>query len=509
MALVIGDSVLGCTILKELGAGATAAVYLVRHESSGGHYALKVLEHTSEDIRVRMVDEGEAQSRLKHPNIVNVHEILEIDGQPALLMDYIDGPSLEAVLESSGRLSLAAADGVAVGLLAAMAHAHAAGIIHRDLKPGNILLERSGALWIPKVADFGVAKILGRDEGRGRARTQTGSALGTPAYMAPEQIRDAKSIDVRADLYSLGTIFYEMLCGEPVFPGEDLLTIFSAVVSAQYEPLENRVPDLPDRMQTVVERCLSLDPDDRYPSCRVALEAWQAYAVPNRPIGIVKPTALAGVKDSAVLPPVGTALPTVLPQLETRQSKSRVIAALALVAVWAIVFPGMQVASGLTSAEIPDLEDLWEDPEPSASGELMGWLRGGDDGQSAVAWEIILSRWDAGIDDPEDALVAFATEGNRPRHHRAMEAVATRGDPWRLLVVLDHRSSNMRAAAIETIVLAAADTDREAELEPIFAERLKHESSLRVQRQLSDELQRIRTNHGRDYDGVPVRSRLR
>ncbi len=503
MPLAIGETINGCTVLQRLGAGATACVHLVRHEASGVLYALKVLEHTSEDIRRRLVDEGKAQRQLKHPNIVDVFDIMEVDGQPALLMEYVDGPSLESVLEQ-GPMSIASADGVAVSLLAAMSHAHSLGIIHRDLKPGNVLLQRLGTLWYPKIVDFGVAKILGRDQNQGRVRTQTGSALGTPAYMAPEQIRDAKNIDVRADIYSLGAIFYEMLTGQPVFPGEDLLTIFAAVVQGEYIPIREAAPHVPERMAMVVDRCLLIEPADRFPSCRETLSAWQsckgilrATPLPVSPVTVGPPTTVAKPRPFSLGP---------LPRIREVHTLLRPIAALSLVAVVGMLVPGMQDAIGLPSVDIPDTEMLATDAD--ATGQLMDWLRHGDDGQSALAWEILLARWDAGTDDLEQDMLAFAGEGSRPRNQRALEAITTRADPWLLVDFLEHADPDMRVTALDALVGAVADTDRETELEPILAERRRNEKNLRVQHRLTEELKRLRGKHGRDYQGIPVRTRL-
>ena len=509
MGLEQGESIHGYTVLKEIGSGATASVYLVREDQSGKNFALKVLDRTSEDIRRRLIDEGRAQAKLQHPNIVQVFDTVEVKGQPALLMEYVHGPSLEWLLEEKGPLSIAAADCVAVGLLAAMTHAHSMGIIHRDLKPGNVLLQRVGMLWTPKIADFGVAKILDRGLAKGRARTQTGGALGTPAYMAPEQIRDAKSVDVRADIYSLGTIFYEMVTGEPVFPGDDLLTIFTAVVAGGYISAKKRVPELPDRMNEVIDRCLEPVPDDRFPSCREALQAWQVYEVPSRPSPLSKNRTLetSGLRQSPM-------------RAERRRESSvlvfekrrpvrrflRPLAILAAIGLVGVMIPGLQVANGLQSDEMPEIDVTASEVEVTY--ELLYWLRHGEDLQSQQSLEKLLDRWDAGYDDVETELLTFAGEGDLPRHQSALNALIERVDPWRLTALIDHRDADVRLLVVGVLVDEAATSQREPELEPLLTEQWKKETSARVQRRLAEELKRIRQKHGRVHDGVPVRSRL-
>jgi len=511
MGLAQGETIHGLTVLKVMGVGATASVYLVRNEKTGTNCALKVLERTSDEIRRRLVDEGRAQAKLRHPNIVQVFETVEIKGQPALLMEYVHGPSLEWLLAEKGKLSIAAADCVAVGLLAGMTHAHGMGIIHRDLKPGNVLLQRVGMLWTPKIADFGVAKILDLDLAKGRSRTQTGGALGTPAYMAPEQIRDAKSVDIRADIYSLGTIFYEMLTGEPVFPGDDLLTIFTAVVAGSYTPAQIRVPDIPSRMNNVVERCLRSEPDDRFPSCREVLHAWQVYEVPSAPSPLMKggpfsastrrATPRKGARDRASSGLVFT-------KRKSWRRLLRPVAALTVLALIGLLIPGMQVASGLPSVDGPNFQALAKSARTDANYELLYWLRHGEDAQSDLALDALLERWDAGHHELEIEFLTFVGEGERHRHQRALGMLVDRVDPWRLVGLIDHANPEVRLLIVDVLVHSAAESGREPELEPVLTSRWKKETSVRVQRRLAGELKRIRGKHGRVHDGVPVRAGL-
>ena len=266
------------TLEKLLGRGGVAHVYLVRHNELGSLHGLKVLQMPFGMHRDRLLREGQVQSMLDHPNIVNVTDVVDLDGAPGLVMEFIRGPSLDGYLESA-RLSLDQTDVLGRGILAGVACAHERGLVHRDIKPGNILLAPTPEGPIPKITDFGLAKLLsvpGQVSG-----TRTGVAIGTPAYMAPEQIRDAKTVDARADVFSLGGVLYEMLAGVRPFTGADTMTIFQAVTSASYAPLHERIPE---RMRHAVEGALCADPKDRWPDAAAMAAVWAGdEAAPTPP----------------------------------------------------------------------------------------------------------------------------------------------------------------------------------------------------------------------------------
>jgi serine/threonine protein kinase len=187
-------------------------VYKVMQPGLGRVAALKVMmpELAKDPAFVeRFTREGRALARLQHPNIVSVFDIGETGGYCWLLMEYVDGVNLRQVMQS-GSLSPKDALQIIPGVCAALEYAHGQGVLHRDIKPENILLDGAGRV---KIADFGVAK-LSEGEGRRVTLTVSGSSLGTPAYMAPEQIERPQDVDHRADIYSLGVVFYEMLTGE-------------------------------------------------------------------------------------------------------------------------------------------------------------------------------------------------------------------------------------------------------------------------------------------------------
>ncbi|MBX2801707.1 MAG: serine/threonine protein kinase [Myxococcales bacterium] len=269
MKLEVGQVVQGYRVERPLGAGGTAVVHLVTHVEAGTQHALKVLSISSPAIRERMLREGRVQSTLQHANVVAVDDVLELQGAPALLMEFVEGPSLEAALKRY-RLTMSDAELLFAGILDGVRAAHAAGLVHRDLKPANVLLARTPEGFVPKVTDFGLAKMLVHQPGA--AHTKAGISMGTPSYMAPEQIRDARSVDQRADIWSLGCLLYELTTRQRAFPGDQALAIYNAVVDADYLPPRRHVPELPDRINQAILGCLRLDPGDRMPDCDTLAE---------------------------------------------------------------------------------------------------------------------------------------------------------------------------------------------------------------------------------------------
>ena len=217
-----------------IGQGGMAVVYRVRHQQLGTLHALKVLMLPARSIRERLIQEGQVQARLRHPNIISVTDLVDVDGAPGLVMEYVPGPSLDGLLRQAA-LTVDQADLLARGLLEGVAAAHDFGLVHRDLKPGNVLLEVRKDRLIPKITDFGLVKLVGAADAGGSMKTRSGLAMGTPCYMAPEQIRNAKGVDARADVFSLGALLYELVTGQRAFDGEDTFEIFSAVTSGYYE----------------------------------------------------------------------------------------------------------------------------------------------------------------------------------------------------------------------------------------------------------------------------------
>ena len=294
---------------KEIGSGSTSVVYRVRRPGVAQWMALKVLSHGHPEVVSRMLREGELMAALDHPNIVRLYEVLDVDTRLGLVMEWVSGPSLERWIPTRGAAPLAVRHAVAEQIVAGVAHAHRAGLVHRDLKPANVLLELRGAE-PPKarITDFGLAKVIG---GRGRpSHTQTGHALGTPRYMAPEQIRSAKHVDSRADVFSLGCVLYEIYCRRMTFPQTDMLSVFNAVCNGDFtDPAE--FTDVPPHVANVIRMALALEPSKRpvdaadlhrrlWPDANATVVESRSSVVPPRRVRTPEPSGWAEVAAMGV-----------------------------------------------------------------------------------------------------------------------------------------------------------------------------------------------------------------
>ncbi len=257
-------------IERELGRGGMATVYLARDERHGRPVALKLLrpELVPDDgpsrAAARFHREIELAARLSHPHILPLYDSGAADGLLYYVTPYIDGESLRSRLKRSGRLPLPESLGVLRDVARALAYAHRQGLVHRDIKPANILLSQEGDAL---VADFGVAKALAAAQGVAGTQeaelTEGALILGTPAYMAPEQVIGDPGIDHRADLYALGAVGYELLTGAPPFAGRPRHEQLAAHLSEMPSPVSVRQPDLPEMLAALVDRLLSKRPADR------------------------------------------------------------------------------------------------------------------------------------------------------------------------------------------------------------------------------------------------------
>jgi serine/threonine protein kinase/WD40 repeat protein len=259
-------TVAGYEILKELGRGGMSVVYLARHVSLERLTALKMILDADPEYRKRLYAEAQAVARLDHPNIVHIYDIGEHQGLPFLALEYVKGGSLHDRINKSPQPIRAAAELVET-CARAMHYAHQQGIIHRDLKPANILLqqqvtkETTSAVgsFIPKVTDFGVAKLLGAD-----GATRTGMLVGTPSYMAPEQAGGAREVGPRTDVYALGAILYELLTGRPPFLAADPLDTLLQVRFQEPVPPTALQPKVPRDLDTICLKCLQKESTKRY-----------------------------------------------------------------------------------------------------------------------------------------------------------------------------------------------------------------------------------------------------
>ncbi|MGA7522152.1 MAG: protein kinase [Acidobacteriaceae bacterium] len=249
------------SLTELLGAGGMGVVYRARDEKLERTVAIKILApgfFTSEAMRSHFRREALALARLNHPNIAALYDAGEQDGVDYLVMECVPGESLRARLQA-GPLTAAEATRVTLQIAEAMEEAHAQGVVHRDLKPANVMISPRGHA---KVLDFGVAKLLAAPEAT-QSQHHTNTPVGTPLYMSPEQAM-GKPVDARADLWSLGALYFETLTGRPPFEGNSVLAVLQAITQDRLTPLRQIRPDAPEQAERIVQRALEKDPARRY-----------------------------------------------------------------------------------------------------------------------------------------------------------------------------------------------------------------------------------------------------
>ena len=308
------------TITEKIGEGGMGAVWKARDEKLGRYAALKFLGRLDDaDRRVRFGLEARAASVLNHPGIVTIYDILEPEGRACIAMEYVEGQTLGKVIPAEG-LTAKELLALAIQMADALAAAHKGGVVHRDLKPGNVMVTPEGRA---KLLDFGLAKLAEITAPGEDGATQTvapsphtaqGAILGTVNYMSPEQAQ-GKPVDARSDIFSLGTVFYEMATGRKAFSGETTISTITAILRDEPKPISGAVPTMPREVERVIARCLRKEPERRFQTAidvRNALEEAQeelrggsTVRLPeSSPVTVastVKPTSRFGLMGAGVV----------------------------------------------------------------------------------------------------------------------------------------------------------------------------------------------------------------
>lgn len=267
LGVVIGNY----QVVRKLGEGGMGAVYLAEHTLLGRKAAIKVLLPALSqraDVVNRFFNEARAVTSISDAGIVQVFDFgYHTDGSAFIVMEFLEGESLDARLNKLGRLPAVDALRLCRQVATSLAAAHAVNIVHRDLKPENIYLVKdlevaSGER--PKILDFGIAKLS--DDHPGKLKTQTGALMGTPLYMSPEQCRGAAALDHRSDIYSLGCVMFHLLVGAPPFDGEGMGEILAKHMLAPIPAPSSRLPGLQENVDRIVMHCLAKEPADRFQS---------------------------------------------------------------------------------------------------------------------------------------------------------------------------------------------------------------------------------------------------
>jgi serine/threonine protein kinase len=430
VAAAVPDRIGKYPVVRELGRTASSVLYLARDPQLGRNVALKVLrdDRESPEFFRRFQREGAIAAALRHPNIITVHEVGTWRDAPFIVMDYVEGGTLAGRRpspEDAARTLAVVAD--------AVAHAHAQGIVHRDLKPANILLDAGGR---PIVTDFGLAKSV---RGGDSVATVDGSIMGTPQYMAPEQVRgDSSKVDARTDVYALGAILYELLAGVPPYSDPNLAALFDKILRGDAPAPASKDRTIPRDLQAIALKALRHEPLERYPSASEFARDLRAF--------------LAGEGVQARPPS------TLRRVLRRRRGVVRGIAAVAAAAAllllgWSLRPSPPQAAPPAPEpepppTEAPPLESAWRQIGGSATGGGVSRTPGESfqldlaldpEDRPVVAWrdftgghdDIYLRRWDgsAWIELAGSATAMGVSDA--PYHSRFPSlAIDRAGNPW-------------------------------------------------------------------------------
>ncbi len=313
-------------IAAEIGHGAMGTVYKAHDPLIERTVALKTirldLSHQAHQaFEERFYREAKSAGRLNHPNIVTIYDVGETDGSAYIAMEYLEGESLDMLLDNHIRLSIERIAHITLQIANGLAYAHQHGIIHRDIKPANIILMRSGR--IVKITDFGIAQIPTSE------KTGDGTLLGSPRYMSPEQVQ-SKVVDGRSDVFSLGIVLYEMLTGHPPFTGDDLSTILYNIMNFEPAPPSSINEGVPEPFDRIVMRALSKRPAERYQSAR-------DLAADLRALRGVTPAEVQPINPAADSPAVLLERTRQVDKAMLRTLLSMISLGIAMVAVLAII----------------------------------------------------------------------------------------------------------------------------------------------------------------------------
>jgi serine/threonine-protein kinase len=303
----VGSRVGDYEVLQVLGAGGMGRVYKVRNVISERVEAMKVLLPDLDgdpDLANRFMREIKVQASLDHPNIAVLHTALRIENQLLMLMEFVEGVTLESLM-AAGPVPIGQAVDYMTQVLSALSYAHARGVIHRDLKPANMMITADGVV---KLMDFGIARMQ-----QDRKLTQTGQTVGSLYYMSPEQIKGAMDLDARSDLYSLGVSLYEVCTGARPFQGDSEYSIMAAHLQANPPPPIQVAPNLPPALSEIILLSLEKDPANRFQTADAMRSALLSVSQPGQAAVAPPPAPVSQTAPIAAPPQAPEAAPEAAP----------------------------------------------------------------------------------------------------------------------------------------------------------------------------------------------------
>ena len=346
------------TISAEIGQGGMGVVYRAQDPYIGRTVAIKtirldILQQAAgkEEALKRFLREAQSVGNLSHPNIVTIYDVGEDEGLIYIAMEYIDGHSLESLLQKNKKFSLDEIMQLFSQIGAALDYAHQKGIVHRDIKPANILIDQNHKA---SIVDFGIARTTSS------TMTQTGMLMGTPRYMSPEQI-SGKKVDSRSDIFSLGAILYELLTQCNPFEGESITTVIYKIMHAELRPVSDFNKQLPPGLDGVVKKALARDADARYRTCRELLDDLKKYSLAKGKADIVKESH-GKMQETQLL----EALKMDVAPVSVKNRNPLFVVLMAMIAVLGVIM-GIIWLSGRKSAE-PSAGGDFSAAPPSATG---------------------------------------------------------------------------------------------------------------------------------------------
>lgn len=434
-------------VRDRLGQGGMGVVYLGFDPMLDRSVAIKVLKVPDEETRRRFLREARLAARVHHPHIVSIYAVGEHEGNPYLAMEFIAGRTLAQIIRGGDPVPLARKVHWLSELCAGLGHAHQSGIVHRDVKPSNLLIaQNTGTL---RLLDFGIAH---GNEASGM--TMAGMIVGTPQYMSPEQIT-GQAVDARSDIFSVGSVAYELLTGRQAFGGDNLYHVSRQIVSEQPRPLESFVPDIPGALVKLVARCLQKDPTQRADNAKTLEKEFLALARrldPDHTLIVLpaEPTVVAPARD------VTTSRREMLREAEEAIAQGELTTASGLLQKLEATAPNVEVQQLRQRLQLRRLELRVQDALSRAEGTL----------QSGT------------IEEAEAAITQLADIA--PRH----------ADLERLRVALQARVDERQVANLTSRARLALQQDRLEEAEALIAEALALDpdatEALAVQGKLQD-----------------------